>query len=163
MTVRTDDCICAALEQLFCDGFLRFGRLQRRFAAPVEHDEDDIRLERLRRVYRAQKGAHVELVVVGAVILVEQVHRVLRALWQLEAAEALRIGNDRNLHTADSLKHDAAVLRAFGLARIGAGMVDARVCERVNGALQPGQAVLNRTGIGCLQKIEANGRKRRSK
>ena len=42
-------------------------------------------------------------------------------------------------------------------------MVDARVCKRVDGALQTGQAVLDGAGVGRLQKIKADGRQRHGK
>ena len=66
----------------------------------MEHDEDDVGLQRFRRVYRVQKGAHVKLFIVRAVILVQEIHRVLCALRQLQAAEALGIGDDRYLVSA---------------------------------------------------------------
>ena len=51
MAVRAQDRIRAALKELLCQRLLRLRHLERCLAAPVEHHEDDVGLELLRRVH----------------------------------------------------------------------------------------------------------------
>ena len=161
MAVRAQDRIRAALKELLCQRLLRLRHLERCLAAPVEHHEDDVGLKLLRRVHRPQQRLRVELFIVRAVVLVKQIHRVLRALRQLQTAEALGIGDDRYLQPADIFDHHAVVGRAFRGVGVGARVVDAGIRQIADRALQAGQAVLDGAGVRRLQQVKADGRKRR--
>ena len=75
----------------------------------MEHGDDDVGLEGAGGLERTVNGVGRDLVKVGRVVGIEQVDRVLRAVRQAEAAEALGVAEDGYLEAGDIAEQDAFV------------------------------------------------------
>lgn len=121
----TDDGVNTARKEQICDALLRGGDGAVGLAAPVEHGEDDVGLERAGGLERAVDGVSRDLIKIGRVVGIEQVDCVLRAVRQAETAEALGIAEDGYLEAGDIAEQDAFVCRFVAACSIGADVVDA--------------------------------------
>ena len=122
----------------------------------MEHRNNHVRLQRLRRVDGIDDRVSVDFVEIRSVVGVKNVHRVLLALGKRQIVEPLRVGNKRDFYAVDVLEQHAPEARLIVLRRIRSHMRKPCRVQIPDGTLKPGKTVLNRVRVCRLQNIEAN-------
>ena len=122
----------------------------------MEHGDDQIGVQSLCRLDRVGKCLAVDRGILAVIVGVEQIDRVFGALGELEAVDALGVGDERDFDAVDVFQQHALICGLFLRRGIGADMVDAEGVEIFDGAVQTGNAVCDAVGIGGLDKVKAD-------
>ena len=123
----------------------------------MEHRDNHIRLQGLRRVHRVQNRRFVDLVEIGRVIRVEHVHRVLLALRERQVVESLCVGDERDFHAVDVFEQHPTKARLVILRRVRSHVGDPRRVEILDRASEAGKPILNGIRVCRLQNVKADG------
>ena len=122
----------------------------------MEHRDNHIRLQSLRRIHRVQNRRLVDFIEIGRVVLIEHVHRVFLALRKRQIVEPLRISDERDFHAVDVFEQHPTKARLVILRRVRSHVGNPRRVEILDRASEAGKPILNGIRVCRLQNVKAD-------
>ena len=122
----------------------------------MEHRNNHIRLQSLRRIHRVQNRRLIDFIEIGRVVLIEHVHRVLLALRERQVVESLCVGDERDFHAVDVFEQHPAEARLIVQCCVRSHVRNPCRVEILDRAAKAGKPILNGIRVCRLQNVKAD-------